>query len=96
MAAATLMAASLGVARGQECASASYTWCAGYPYYYTAGSLPLVDGTTCCGSELLGDPTVGDPGRTCLCALTAGACDEGCCCDVDCSFDSLRYDGVFG
>ena len=52
--------------------------------------------SSCCGSQLVSDPSIGYTGRSCLCDVTANACDEGCCCDLDCSTDSLRYDGIFG
>ena len=79
---------------GQACREAAYAWCT-QPYYYSSDSLPPTGTSSCCGSQLVGDPSVADVGFSCLCDLTAGACDEGCCCDRDCSFDELRYDGIF-
>ena len=81
----------------QDCTQANYAWCHGQqPFYYPDASLPPAGTSSCCGSQLVGDPSVGSVGRACLCDLTANACDEGCCCDLDCSADSLRYDGIFG
>ena len=64
-------------------------------YYYS--DLPAQGTSTCCGSNLVGDPNLeGFTSRDRLCDVTAGACDSGCCCDPDCSFDSLRQGGIFG
>ena len=66
------------------------------PYYYADASLPTPGSDSCCGSQLVGDPSIGDSGNDCLCDLTVGECDVGCCCDTSCSFDELKLNGVFG
>ena len=93
---ALAFSALLSEIRAQECAEATYAWCHGHPYHFGADTLPPIDTSSCCGSELLRDPALNDQRKTCLCDTTAGACDIGCCCDTECSLDSLRYDGVFG
>ena len=75
------------------CASNDFAWC-NQPYYYA--SLPSSGTSSCCGSQLIGNPSLNDAGFKCPCDVTAGACDDGCCCDLDCSSDSLRLGGVFG
>ena len=88
--------ATLTVVAAQDsgaCASNDFAWC-NQPYYYA--SLPSSGTSSCCGSQLIGNPSLNDAGFKCPCDVTAGACDEGCCCDLDCSSDSLRLGGVFG
>ena len=68
----------------------------GPPLPTTLQSVPAQGTSTCCGSQLVGDPAAQKSSPACLCDLTAGACDDGCCCDLDCSFDSLKLDGIFG
>lgn len=70
-----------------------YAWDA-TPYYLA--SLPAQGTSSCCGSQIVGDPATQTSSPACLCDLTAGACDDGCCCDLDCSPESLKLDGVFG
>ena len=66
------------------------------PYYFADASLPSPGSDSCCGSQLVGDPSIGDTGNDCLCDLTVGECDVGCCCDTSCSNDELKLNGVFG
>lgn len=63
---------------------------------YHLSDLPLPGTSTCCGSDLVGDPTLGKDSPTCLCDTTDGECDSGCCCDLDCTYDALRLGGFFG
>lgn len=72
-----------------------FEWSAG-SYYIAPSSLPSPGTSTCCGTDLIGDPTLGTGGPICLCDLTAGQCDTGCCCDLDCSYDALKVGGYFG
>jgi hypothetical protein len=62
-------------------------------FYYTTSSLPSADDS---GSNLVPDPRIGRQGPTCLCDVTVGRCDTGCCCDSDCSYEAIRLGGYFG
>ena len=62
-------------------------------FYYTTSSLPSADDS---GSQLVPDPRIGRQGPNCLCDVTVGRCDTGCCCDSDCSYEAIRLGGYFG
>ncbi|KAL1518606.1 hypothetical protein AB1Y20_002894 [Prymnesium parvum] len=64
---------------------ALFPWAAAEESFFTAASAPG-DPDTCCGSAIVGDPRyVESKQYTCTCDLTTNACDDGCCCDPDCS-----------
>lgn len=70
-------------------AAQQYAWSTPVEYF-PYGTVPG-DSATCCGSAIIGNPKYGEPQYTCLCDLTILACDDGCCCDPDCSgFQSLK------
>ena len=72
-----------------------FEWATG-GYYIAPSSLPSPGTSTCCGSDLVGNPALGTGGPTCLCDVTASQCDTGCCCDLDCSYNALKVGGFFG
>ena len=53
------------------CASNDFAWC-NQPYYYA--SLPSSGTSSCCGSQLIGNPSLNDAGFKCPCD---GVCESG-------------------
>lgn len=88
-----VFSAQLLLALAAPAAAADFVWTS-EPYYYTDAALPPGATSTCCGSELVSDPAIGRTSYGCSCDLTAGVCDDSCCCDPDCT--ATQKLGVFG
>jgi len=61
-----------------------FVWEVAQPFY-APGTVPG-DPASCCGGAIIGNPADTQwEQNTCICDLTTGFCDDGCCCDPDCS-----------
>eukprot|EP00966_Prymnesium_polylepis_P255808 5909847-Prymnesium_polylepis.1 len=77
-------AAAQAVAQYEYALQKPFVWEEATPYY--APGTVQGDPATCCGSAIVGNPEYQDSEQyTCVCDLTTGSCDDGCCCDPDCS-----------